>query len=297
MTRWLEQLDLFCGEITPQRAVVYARCPLPESSGRWTLAGRLRGPMSKFGGTLPANSQLHDLGPGRTLLAKTLVPDPCRWTPNHPSHYVADIELRCDGQAVETLRRTFAIRQLVVQSGGLFLASERTILRGAHASSVSDQDVPTWHDVPLAKVVDQWDDATLNQALIEGCLIVADCTQIANDQLRETVRRLAAQTAVGMALFGDETIDWDALRKIAPNLLLVAKTSASLETAKPDLLWSDVAPCSETAQHLLSARLPIIVERRLPEIKQASSPDEARLACDQLQADWARFGQFAGYVV
>jgi hypothetical protein len=297
MTRWLEQLDLFCGEITPQRAVVYARCPLPETAGKWKLAGRLRGPMSKFGGTLPANSALQDLGPGKTLLAKALVPDPCRWTPSHPSHYLADVELFHNGELVERIRRTFAIRQLVVQSGGLFLASERTILRAARSASVLSHDIAAWHEVPLVRVINQWDDAMLNQALLEGCLLVADCTHIAADQLQDTIRRLSSHSAVGIAILHSSFADWDTLRKIAPNLLFAASLTGTVGISAPALIWSAADPSAEAAQRLSTYPMPIIVERRLSKDEHAASPSDARLACDQLQADWAPFGQFAGYVV
>ena len=72
----LSQLDIFYGDLTANRALVYARLPRPDDGADWKLTGQIRGPRCRTAQTLPATSPLVDLGTGPTLLARALVPEP-----------------------------------------------------------------------------------------------------------------------------------------------------------------------------------------------------------------------------
>lgn len=300
MKRMLDEVDLFCQEITPQRAVVYARCPRPSTGETWTLSGRVRGPQSRIAQTLPANSVLRDLGDGESLLAVSLVTDPCRWTPAAPAYYQVDLELRSNGQIVEQDRRPFGIRQCVVQNGGLFLSSERWILRAARTTSTASTNLRDWHEAPLAQVVDGLDPQTFAAALVEGCFVVADFSGVPVNEIEHAVRQAAKFSAVGIVVLPANCgMESSRLRKLAPNLLLARRFETDapnpVDRFDADLIWTSATPSAEMADRLLRIGLPTMVERRL--IAPAASVAEARLACDRLQADWASYGQFAGYVV
>ena len=81
----LSDLDIFYGELTVNRAFVYARLPRPADDEGLSLVGQVRGPRCSRAQTLPLTSPLVDLGPGPTLLARALVPDPCFWSPDLPA--------------------------------------------------------------------------------------------------------------------------------------------------------------------------------------------------------------------
>ena len=51
------------------------------------LAGELIGPECRFAQTLSARIPFRDRGPGESLLAEAVVPDPCFWTPELPMLY------------------------------------------------------------------------------------------------------------------------------------------------------------------------------------------------------------------
>ena len=65
----LAELDVLYGDLTPNRACVYARLPRPADDAGLKLAGQVRGPRCLTAETLPLSATLVDLGPGPTLLA------------------------------------------------------------------------------------------------------------------------------------------------------------------------------------------------------------------------------------
>ena len=91
-TDLLANLDVFHGDLTVNRAYVYARLPRPTDDRGLSIVGQVRGPRCKLAETLPVTSPLVDLGPGPTLLAQALVPDPVFWSPDLPAIY--DVTMR-----------------------------------------------------------------------------------------------------------------------------------------------------------------------------------------------------------
>src|SRR4051812_6948047 len=94
MPNLLDNLDVFYCELTPARATVYARLEGLGSTAGLSLTGYVRGPRCFYSKTLPATFRLQDAGPGPSLLAKSLVPDPCYWSPETPHIYDVTVELR-----------------------------------------------------------------------------------------------------------------------------------------------------------------------------------------------------------
>ena len=86
------QLELFFGDASDAVARVYARLPCDETTTGSQLTGELIGPECRFAQTLSARIPFQDRGPGESLLAEAVVPDPCFWTPELPMLYKARIE-------------------------------------------------------------------------------------------------------------------------------------------------------------------------------------------------------------
>src|SRR5438045_8862035 len=107
----LGQLELFYGATDPAVTHVYVRwSAMLEASSQSTLAGTVRGPFSQLARTLPATVSLADQGPGESLLARAILPDPCYWTPGAPYLYTVQIEIRDARRVVAEAERTAGSR-------------------------------------------------------------------------------------------------------------------------------------------------------------------------------------------
>jgi hypothetical protein len=111
----LSRVELFFGEATDTQCRIYARAPRDTSVDDLRLMGTISGPQSMYAQTLPATFSFSDRGPGPTLLAEVILPDPCFWTPETPQLYQVNIELHRAGDVVVSERRMFGIRRLGVQ--------------------------------------------------------------------------------------------------------------------------------------------------------------------------------------
>ncbi len=107
-----EGLEIFFGGAADALARVYARFGGASAGGPLRLVGTLRGPACQYAQTLPANYPFVDQGPGPSLLAAAVVPEPCFWTPDMPHTYRAELRLERAGQVVARAERTVGIRPL-----------------------------------------------------------------------------------------------------------------------------------------------------------------------------------------
>ena len=73
-------------------------CAGSSPSDQLQLTGTLAGPSCLYAKTLQATFSLVDRGPGESLLAEAIVPEPCFWTPEMPQLYQADVQLRRRGE-------------------------------------------------------------------------------------------------------------------------------------------------------------------------------------------------------
>ena len=110
-----DRLELFFGEAADALAHVYARLRGSDSQSQLQLTGTLRGPSCRYAKTLQATFSLADRGPGNSLLAEAIVPEPCFWTPEMPQLYQGDIQLRRRGEILAHTSRIFGIRRLGAQ--------------------------------------------------------------------------------------------------------------------------------------------------------------------------------------
>jgi len=291
----LDQLDVFYGELTVNRACIYARLPRPDEGDGWSLAGQVRGPRCLHAQTLPVSAKLVDQGPGPTLLARAILPDPCFWWPDLPAIYDVTIELRRGTEVVATARRELGLRSLGVRGRNLMLNGKRWVLRGVSAHSTTERLPRVWHEASAAYVCDDSDPEPLAEASQWGALSVVLFDQPA-DQTASHLRELSRYPGVAIAVvLGPLPADF---RKshVAPNLLLAQWIG--LDNFFHVESWADLLfVTADGPDHLHeagAAEKPVVITRYL---EPPVGLIEARAACDILQRDLAPLGQFAGYIV
>lgn len=296
MTNDLSELDVFYGDLTVARATVYARLPRPAADEGLSLAGHVRGPRCLHAETLPLTSPLVDLGPGPTLLAQALIPDPCFWSPDLPAIYDVTVNLLRGKEVIATTRREIGLRSLGVRGGDLVLEGKPWVLRGVCAASTTAQRPRDWHETSAAYVAGAVDVETLTEASQWGALAVVNVDG-KGDEVASKLRALALHPCVAVAVVRDELPAGFSSASVAPNVLLAQPIRLGLELQVQPwarLLWAaadDPLVVRQVAGH---SELPVIAVRTL---SQPLPLEEARAACDRLQRELAPTGQFAGYVV
>lgn len=256
----------------------------------------LYGPESPYAATLRAR---HPFGrrPGATdNPPEAWIAEPCFWTPAAP--YVYRYEFRFPPPA-SPIVGLFGIRRLLVQGDHFVFDRKHWVLRGARAESaggidtIQESSLAAWHETPLATAVDNPSDQLCETASRSGVLLVA---RVSGGDVGAELRRLARWPAVGIAIL--TTPPGDDPRHHARNILLAQSVSAevAIEPAVwAQLLFCDVAAPADFARKVDGCRLPIVAVRAEG---HATSPAEARAACDRLQRDLAAEGlQMAGYLV
>src|SRR5262245_53308850 len=235
-----------------------------------------------------------DLGPGPTLLARAVVPDPCCWSPDLPAIYDVTVELLQDAHVVSSVRREIGLKALGVRGRHLALESRRWVLRGVWTSSSTSPLPRQWREGSAAWVAADAEDTALQEASQFGALAVADVRGSA-DEMLAGLRRLTQFPASAIAIVRGELPADFQRASAAPNLLLAQPLGREGPQALPpwvQLLWADDPLV--LAQRPANHELPIIACRKLAEPVPLAA---ARAACDALQRDLAPRGQFAGYVV
>ena len=79
-----ERLEIFFGEASDTVAASMLGCAGRKPIKGSQLTGSLVGPSCLYAETLPARFEFVDRGPGESLLAEAVVPEPCFWTPEMP---------------------------------------------------------------------------------------------------------------------------------------------------------------------------------------------------------------------
>jgi hypothetical protein len=296
----LSDLDVFYGDLTVSRAYVYARLPRPAEDAGLSLVGQVRGPRCKLAETLPLTSPLVDLGPGPTLLARALVPDPVFWSPDLPAIYDVTVNLLQGTEIIATARRQIGLRSLGVRGKSLFLNGKRWVLRGVSPYSTSARTPQEWHNVQATYHNDDDDSKLidLGEASECGTLAVIHVPEFVRSVVPR-IRRLAEFPAVAIVVIEDPLPPNFHKLQVAPNLILAQWITPDCHW--PPQSWAELLVVCADEQDLIAETLalgefPIIAERREvfgPELDLAT----ARAACDALQRDLAPLGQFAGYVV
>jgi hypothetical protein len=293
------ELDVFYGDLTANRAYIYARLPRPLADQQYSLVGQVRGPRCALAQTLPCTSPLVDLGPGPTLLARATIPDPCYWSGDLPAIYDVTVNILRGTEIVGTERREIGLRNLGVRGRYLAVEGKRWVLRGIHVGSTPSSNPNQWHAalgmliVPAAHVLR---DELLAQASSGGAMtaVVADLQTM---DFTTLLRQLARFPAVSLVVVRGNLPSDFRLTECAPNLLLAQAIGRGdvLELAP----WAQLA-WVQSDDPLLVARVAALAEVPVVAVRPLVTPlplEAARAACDELQRDLAPSGQYAGYVV
>lgn len=291
----LSGLDVFYGELTVNRAVVYARLAGVNSEDGYSLAGRVRGPRSMYSATLPATTPLSDLGPGNALLARALVTDPSFWSPDVPAIYEVTVELCQHGQMVAQAKREIGFRPLSVRGKWLTCEGKPWVVRGVLRESATESDPQAWRDARAVFVQETVDHDALGAASqfgAWGAVRLAGNTEPIDRQLKLLARHPAV-SIVAIAELGADARP----NQAAPNLLLAQYCTAG-DKCEP-AAWTKIVMAEVDAPQPFAARVaridcPVIAVRRLSAKRSVA---DARAACDELQRNLAPFGQYAGYIV
>jgi len=292
----LGQLDIFHGEASPALAYVYARLTLSEPTVGLTLTGEVRGPECSLSHTLPATMPLVPEAPGETLLARTVIPDPCFWSPRLPAMYRVRVELRRDHVVLESTERMLGIRVLGVRDNRLLLEGKGWVLRAVLKNSVVAEPIKFWRDASAAMVVENPTDQVCAEASRLGVLLMATLPD-PQATTAPNLRRLASWPAVGFVLAHSSAKFPENYRQLMPTTLLVYHATADQPGTPPpwaDILACPVASIPQFKGQIADCRLPIFAVRSA---SKGLRVQEARAECDLLQRDLAALDDFAGYVV
>jgi hypothetical protein len=319
-------LELFFGDAHDATARVYARLPCDETTTGYHLAGELIGPECRFAQTLSARVPFQDCGPGESLLAEAVVPDPCFWTPELPMLYRAKIsgqgpEVRGQGLAATwgqglegfdrglvvtgsepenkeftTVERLLGIRRLGVRGSSLILDTDRWVARGIWLERIGADDLKAAREANAVLGGPPPDDNICLEASRNGVPLLIELSGQAENLIAE-VRRLGQWPAVFLLILEPRTAVDSAVRSAAKNLLFAARFAADAPIVPPH--WAQVLLCDVNAENQMpigACQLPILARRRaLPAGSVVIG--KARAACDRLQYDLAPVGDFAGYLV
>jgi hypothetical protein len=286
-----ERVEIFFGEASDAQCRVYARLRGPEARAGLRLAGSMTGPNCLYAETLPATFDFADRGPGDSLVAAALVPEPCFWTPEMPHQYRVDLRLERNGDVLARACRPLGIRTLGAAGHSLLFDGERWVLRGVRARGTKLDELATWHESDTVLLVDNPDDALCREASRVGVLIVA----VLDSPDFATVERLSRWPAVGIvALAGGAPVD---LNGLAHNMLL-AQCFAAGKPVVPEP-WAHIGLCEidradQIGAGVVDCRVPVLAMRASGHV---GGPAEGRALCDRLQRDLAPHAQFAGYIV
>jgi hypothetical protein len=297
-----DQPEVFYGAVDPAAAQVYVRwsASRPQELAGITLGGTIRGPFSRLARTLPATVPLVDQGPGESLLARAVVPDPCYWVPGAPYLYAVRVEARHGGRVVAEAECTLGIRPLGVAGRRFKLAGKGWMPRAVHRDLVQPMDVndlAAWRELGAVMIARSPSDDLCRQASQQGVLIFAEGSP--GDVVAE-IRRLERWPAVGMIVL-PAGVFLPADRPLARNLL-VARHFAGKDLAGADLpsppnsaahCWLVEADDAELMARAAEWALPIVAARRAT---RPMSLADARAECDALQADLAARVGHAGRV-
>lgn len=288
--------DVFFGETTSAHARVYARLPRGDWPDDARLFGTIRGPHCHYAQTLPASYRFVDRGPGDTILAEAIVPDPCFWTPAMPYLYNVQIELRQGSRILASVSRPFGIRPLGTRGRNLVFSGKRWVLRGATRLGMPDEELTQWHAVELAALLQTTTQAVVEKASNLG--VMTACFTGGSEANMTGACRWASRHP-SIALVVVNSTEAQATKALPTIGNLLRATFVSLDeplqaNAWTDLVIGEVGDAATFVEKYRECPVPVIASRLNHALQ---SPEDIRSGCDRLQRDLAPFGDYAGYIV
>ncbi len=302
-TDWLERVEVFFGDANNAEARVYARLPADGVPPSVRLTGSVVGPVCAYAHTLSAAIQLtpkrtsHEQTPGAAPapLSEAIIPDPCFWSAELPFLYRVEVELRQGDILLGATQRMLGIRPLGAQGRRLMFEGRPWVIRGAERTNLPQSELPAWRAADLAMMVDDPDEELCSEASRLGIVLAARLCGAA-EPAEAAVRRLARWPCVALAMADAGNQMSKPARAFARNLLLAQQFGGDVKAVPAE--WADVVVCmhkepQSLAQCAAGSSLPVVAWRPGRHDNLAL----ARRACDQLQRELARCGDFAGYLV
>lgn len=290
-------LSVYCGDLNANVARVYVQAPRPSEPGEWSLRGKARGPFSRFGHTLPMNYPLTDLGHGESLLGRIVIPEPSPWTRELASLYEISVSLVRSGVAQAETKISFGLRNFGAKDNRFVLNGKNWVIRGTRVESHDDSILEELREHFAAAYVRNPSEDWLEKASRAGVFVVAE---IGNPCVyANEILRMARFAAVGVVVADKMTsFSNDEIRSIPSNLVLACKWSSDDETIP---IWAGAVVVDDLAPKQAQMRMKDLSIPKLVIAKHKPTSDvgisELRARCDQLQAELAPMGQFAGYLV
>ncbi len=291
----LASLDVFWTELSPTRAVVYARLTGVAYRAGWGLSGLIRGPRSVRHQTLPTTLSFTDLGPGPTHLARAVVPDPSYWSPESPNIYDVTIELRRDGEPSLVEKRVLGFKPIRPGTRHLLREGKPWIPRGVRVVDQCPLDLAGAREQRLVLVLSETNEEPLYEASRQGANVALEVAGSSEDIVKQ-LRWSSRSPAVGFAVVRGQSAAAGQFREAAPNIILAQCIEGARAEVWGDIVWVPYGGTNIDAAWLRTLDKPIFWSAP---IGSCDPLEEARRNCDQLQALLVRegYGQFAGYFV
>jgi hypothetical protein len=292
----LPELEVFYGDLTANRAYVYARLARPVDDTGLKLTGHVRGPRCLYAQTLPSTAPLIDLGAGPTMLARAAMMEPCFWSPDLPEIYDVMVRLQRGSEILGSSHREIGLRSLGVRDTHFTLDGKRWIIRGVRSQSTTEKLPRAWHDEAASYVISSVDEEALSEASQWGTLSIVEVSGTPGELMRQ-LQQLALHPSAALAIIDGQLPSDFKISAVAPNLLLVQpclKTTEFIVEPWASAVWIDANDARSFSEMVSTLNLPVLAARPLESPLPIA---QARAACDELQRDIAPIGQFAGYIV
>ncbi len=128
-----QNLQIFLGRVSDVETQVYVQTDRPDHSTTYSWTGSIEGPYIDGAHTLPAKVPFRDLGPGATVLAESVIPDGCIWTPDCPAMYEITLELVSGaGEQVRRVQVRTGVQTFGVSKSSFYMNSNRIVPRLVH---------------------------------------------------------------------------------------------------------------------------------------------------------------------
>jgi len=292
---FIEQIDPVAFSPT-EHQLKFALCDL--SQGRLaSFQGNLIGPYCQYARTLPATFSIPpcECLPEISNSTQRIITDPCYWTPKLPNLYQFEGEMQLADEAIQSWSHTVGFRRWEVEGRSLRLERRRIVLRGVEAATEGAVDLRDAHDTEVALIVKEPSDSFLQQASECGVMVIADLCEV-DAELTPRLLSLAWQPSVALVLLSPTMAFY------APDALTIGQRVHVKDQVAPENMaqeWASVLlvelNAGESLPHwLANTDQPVIVIRRG---EACCDFQQARSACDRLQAELAPQFDLAGYFV
>lgn len=286
-------INLFFGEVTETRALLYARAPSPPDLKGAILRGDVTGPRCRTADCLPCTVRFEDKGPGATFLARAVLPDPCCWSPQLPALYDIRVTLERNGEVLAQYEHPLAIRRLGARRPQWVWDGQPYVLRAAKADLRTPAKLEAWREAGVAVVLRELDPEVMREAAECGVPVGIDLQQPAESDVRAIARYGAVCFGI-LEASGPLALD---PRLAAPNVLWLARAPWAARTTSPpewahSWLCRAPADAAETAADS-RATLPVMLERPTSPLEAAA----ALAAGGELESAFPPGETVAGYVV